>query len=171
MPLFWEYPLLPHDFPYYWFILDPKSKQNKVKVTNVKKLPKIKIFEFCKKLDKMLDKMCEYETGLVSIVEDTEWTRFHPQTDGQMERLTDGWMDRRTAWNQHNPFQLQWSRGMINHVATEKNVRNVLMNQENIIKQTVHTNVSWIRAMKLIISVNLCASCITAGRVYNWMKN
>ena len=23
MPAFWEYPPLPHDYPYYWFILDP----------------------------------------------------------------------------------------------------------------------------------------------------
>ena len=40
MPAFWGYPALPHDCPYYWFILDPKSKENKVKVTNLKNLPK-----------------------------------------------------------------------------------------------------------------------------------
>ena len=33
---------------YYWFILDPKSKQDKVKVTNLKNLPKLQIFEFLK---------------------------------------------------------------------------------------------------------------------------
>ena len=27
---------LPHDYPYYWVILDPKSKEDKVKVTNSK---------------------------------------------------------------------------------------------------------------------------------------
>ena len=43
MPAFWDYPLPPHDYPYYWFILDLKSKHNKVKVTNAKNLPKFQI--------------------------------------------------------------------------------------------------------------------------------
>ena len=47
MPAFWGYPPPPHDYPYYWFILDSKSKQDKV--TNLKNLPKIQILEFCKK--------------------------------------------------------------------------------------------------------------------------
>ena len=33
----------PHDCPYYWVILDPKSKEDKVKVTNLKNSPKISI--------------------------------------------------------------------------------------------------------------------------------
>ena len=33
----------PHDYPYYWVILDPKSKENKVKVINLKNLPKFQI--------------------------------------------------------------------------------------------------------------------------------
>ena len=32
------------------FILDPKSKQDKVKVTNLKNFPKLQIFKFCKNL-------------------------------------------------------------------------------------------------------------------------
>ena len=36
--------------------------------------------------------MCKYEMDLASFVEDTERTRFCPQTD----RWTDGWTDRRT---------------------------------------------------------------------------
>ena len=48
MPAFWGYPLLPHDYPYYWFILDPKSKQDKVNVTNLKNLPKVQIFKYQK---------------------------------------------------------------------------------------------------------------------------
>ena len=40
----------PHDYPYYWFISDPKSKQDKVKVTNLKNSSKIQILEFCKKI-------------------------------------------------------------------------------------------------------------------------
>ena len=38
---------------------------------------------------KLFDKMCKYEMDTVSIVEDTEWTRFCPQTNGQMDRRTD----------------------------------------------------------------------------------
>ena len=40
--------LSPHDFPLYWVILDPKSKEDKVKITNLKNLQKIKILEFIK---------------------------------------------------------------------------------------------------------------------------
>ena len=37
-PVFWGYPLLPLDYLYNWFTLDSKSKQQKVKVTNLKTL-------------------------------------------------------------------------------------------------------------------------------------
>ena len=36
----------PHDYPYHWVILDPKSKEDKVKVTNLKKSPKFQTFNF-----------------------------------------------------------------------------------------------------------------------------
>ena len=39
---------------------------------------------------KLLDNMCKHEMDLASIVEDTEWTRLCPQTDGQTERQMDG---------------------------------------------------------------------------------
>ena len=45
-PAFWGYPPPPHDYPYHWVILDPKSKDDKVKVTNFKNSPKFQIFEF-----------------------------------------------------------------------------------------------------------------------------
>ena len=45
-PAFWGYPPPPHDYPYHWVILDPKSKEDKVKVTNLKNLAKFQIFEF-----------------------------------------------------------------------------------------------------------------------------
>ena len=45
-PAFWGYPPPPHDYPYHWVILDPKSKDDKVKVTNLKNSPKFQIFEF-----------------------------------------------------------------------------------------------------------------------------
>ena len=60
MPAFWGYPLLPHDYPCYCpvhigskacnihhFILDPKSKQDKI--TKFKNLPKLQILEFWNK--------------------------------------------------------------------------------------------------------------------------
>ena len=39
-PVFWGYPPPPHDYPYHWVILDFKSKEDKVKVTNLKNSPK-----------------------------------------------------------------------------------------------------------------------------------
>ena len=38
---------------------------------------------------KLVDKMCKYEMDSAGIVEVTEWTRFCPQMDGQMDRRTD----------------------------------------------------------------------------------
>ena len=107
-PAFWGYPPPPHDYPYHRVILNPKSKEDKVKVTNLKNSPKFQIYEFWKKalqathFLKLLDKMCKYEMDPMSIVEDTEWTRFCPQTD----RRTDGQGDTSIP-----PFQLRWSGG------------------------------------------------------------
>ena len=48
-PAFWGYPLPPHDYPYCWVILDPKSEEDKVKVTNLKISPKFQILKFWNK--------------------------------------------------------------------------------------------------------------------------
>ena len=48
-PAFWGYPPPPHDYPFYWVILDPKSEEDKVKVTNLKSSPKFQNFEFWNK--------------------------------------------------------------------------------------------------------------------------
>ena len=45
---------------------------------------------------KLLDKMCKYEMDPMSIVEDTERTRFCPQTDRQTDGRTDGQTDGQT---------------------------------------------------------------------------
>ena len=69
-PAFWGYPRRPmitHTTEQ--FILDPKSKQDKAKVTHLK--------------------------NLASIIEDTERTRFYPQTDRRTNKWTDGRTDRR----------------------------------------------------------------------------
>ena len=55
-------------------------------------------------LFKVLDKMCIYEMDPLSIVEDTEQTRFCAQTD----RWTDGQGETSIP-----PFQLPWSGGII----------------------------------------------------------
>ena len=48
---------------------------------------------------KLLDKICKYEMDPTSIVEDTERTRFCPQTERRTDGRTDGQTD----------FQLRWS--------------------------------------------------------------
>ena len=64
-PAFWGYPPLPLDYPYYWFILDPKSKQDKAKATNLPKLDFFLNFEkttlHTTHILKLFDKMCEYD--------------------------------------------------------------------------------------------------------------
>ena len=45
-PAFWGYTPPPSDYPYHWVILHPKSKEDKVKVTNQKNSPKFQIFNF-----------------------------------------------------------------------------------------------------------------------------
>ena len=93
-PAFWGYPPPPHDYPFHWVILDPKSKEDKVKVTNLKnKISNILILKqalHATHLHKLLDKMCKYEMDPMSIVEDTERTRFCPQ----MDRWTNGQTDK-----------------------------------------------------------------------------
>ena len=90
MPALWKYPLPPHDYPYYWFILDPKSKQDKVKVMNLKILRKIQILEFCKNplhmthFMKLLD-MIYMKWIQHVLLEDTEQTQFHLQMDRQKD--------------------------------------------------------------------------------------
>ena len=92
MPVFWGCPLPPHDYPYYWVILNPKSKEDKVKVIDLKECAKILNFLIltqslhATRLLKLLDKMCKYEMELTCIVEDTERTRFCPQTDRRTDR-------------------------------------------------------------------------------------
>ena len=46
MPAFWEYPQQTNDYPYYWFILDPKSKQDKIKFKKIAE--KFTFFNFSK---------------------------------------------------------------------------------------------------------------------------
>ena len=109
MSAFWGYSLQPHDYPYCWFILGPKSKQDKVKVTILKNLPKLPIFHLkttlhMTRLLKFLDKMCKSEMDLASVVEDTEGTWFCPHKDRRTER--------QTRWNQYTPLSTSLKQGL-----------------------------------------------------------
>ena len=104
-PAFWGYPLPPHDYPYHWVILDLKSKENKVKVTNLKNSPKFQIFEFwnghymrhtfwsclirCANMKWIWWVFLKIQSGHDSV---------HRQTDGQGDTSIP-------------PFQLHWSGG------------------------------------------------------------
>ena len=70
-PAFWGYPPPPHDYPYHWVILDPKSKEDKVKLTNLKNSPKFPD-EYCRR----------YRADTIL------------STDGQTDRRADGQMDK-----------------------------------------------------------------------------
>ena len=104
MPAFWGYPPPPHDYPHYWGILDPKSKYDKVKVTNLKNLPKFQIIVFWKKQHTWHTFWsclirCANMKRIQQVFLDREQTRFCPQRDRQTDRQT----DRRTRWNQFTP--------------------------------------------------------------------
>ena len=59
---------------------------------------------------KLLDKMCKYERNPMGIVEETERTRFCPQTDRRTDWQTNGRTDGQ-AETSIPPFQLRWSGG------------------------------------------------------------
>ena len=114
-PAFWGYPPPPHDYPYHWVILDPKSKEDKVKVTNLKNSPKFQIFEFW-------NGHYTRHTFLSCLIRcaNMKWIRWvflkiqsghdsvHRRTDGQ----TDGQTDGRTRWYQYTPLSTSLKRGV-----------------------------------------------------------
>ena len=86
MPAFWDTPAAP------WLPIltsDFKSKQDKVKVTNFKKLPKYQILKFqhATHLLKFLDKMCEYKMDPTRTVGATERTQDAGRRDGWTDRV------------------------------------------------------------------------------------
>ena len=100
MPAFWGYPLPPHDYPYYWFILDPNSKQDKVKCTNLKNLPKLPILAFWKNLNAWHTFWsCLIRCLNMKWIWQVLWKiqrghdSVHRRTDRQMDRRTDGQRD------------------------------------------------------------------------------
>ena len=97
-PAFWGYPPPPHDYPYHWVILDPKSKEDKVKVTNLKKSPKFQFWNGhytrhtfwsclirCANMKWIRWVFLKIQSGHDSV---------HRQTDGRTDRRTDGQTDK-----------------------------------------------------------------------------
>ena len=122
-PAFWGYPPLPNDYPYHWVILDPKSKEDKVKVTNFKNSPKFQFFKFwngyytrhtfwsclirCANMKWIRWVLLKIQSGHDSV---------HRRTDGRMDGRTDGQGDTSIP-----PFQLRWSGGIINSTWVHRN--------------------------------------------------
>ena len=108
-PAFWGYPPPPHDYPYHWVILNPKSKEDKVKVSNLKNSLKFQIFEFwnghstrhtfwsclirCANMKWIRWVFLKIQSGHDSV---------HRRTDGQGDTSIP-------------PYQLSWSGGYNNH--------------------------------------------------------
>ena len=65
---------------------------------------------------KLLDKMCKYEIDPANIVEDTEWTRFCPQTNRQTDRQTDRHTDRWTRKPVYPPSNFVEAGGIKIHI-------------------------------------------------------
>ena len=92
-PAFWGYPPPPppppppHDYPFYWVILDPKSKEDKVKVTDLKNSP---TFQF---RNKHYTQHTFCWSCLIRCA-NMKWIR----------RVLLKQTDRRTRWNQYTPL-------------------------------------------------------------------
>ena len=108
-PAFWGYPPPPHDYPYHWVILDPKSKEDKVKVTNLKNSPKFQNFKFLNghytqhTFSSCLIRCANMKwIGWVLLKIQSGQDSVHRRTDGR----TDGQGDTSIP-----PYQLRWSGG------------------------------------------------------------
>ena len=102
-PAFLGYPPPPHDYPFVWVILDPKSKEDKVKVTNFTNVPKIQIFKFRNKLYTWHT----FWSGLIRCanMKWIQWVLLKIQSwQNSVHRRTEGQTDRRTRWNQYTPL-------------------------------------------------------------------
>ena len=102
-PAFWGYPPPPHDYPYHWVILDPKSKEDKVKVTNFKNSPKFQIFEFWNG-----HYMRHTFWSCLIRCANMKWIRW------VLLKIQSGHdsVHRRTRWNQYTPLSTWLKRGV-----------------------------------------------------------
>ena len=110
-PAFWGYPPPPHDYPFYWVILDPKSKEDKVKFTNSKNSPKFQIFE-------IWNKHYTEHTFWSSLIRCANmiWVWLVmlkiQSRHGSVHRRTDRRTDKRTRWNQYTPLSTSLKLGV-----------------------------------------------------------
>ena len=106
-PAFWGYPPPPHDYPYHGVILDPKSKEDKVKVTNLKNSPKFQIFEFCNG-----HYMQHTFWSCLIRCANMKWIRWVllkiQSRHNSVHRRTDGQTDRQTRIPVYPPFNFVW---------------------------------------------------------------
>ena len=110
-PAFWGYPAPPHDYPYHWAILDPKSKDDKVKVTNFKNSPKFQFFEFWNgHYTRHTFWSCLIRCANMKWI---RWVLLKIQSGhDSVHRQTDGRTDRRTRWYQYTPLSTSLKRGV-----------------------------------------------------------
>ena len=115
-PAFWGYappppPPPPHDYLYYWVILNPKSREDKVKVTNFKNLLKFQIFKFWnKRYTRHTFSSCLIRCANMKWI---QWVLLKIQSGhNSVHRRTDGQTDRRTRWNQYTPLSTSLKRGV-----------------------------------------------------------
>ena len=102
-------PPLPNDYPYHWVILDPKSKEDKVKVTNLKNSPKFQIFKFWNgHYTRHTFWSCLIRCANMKWI---RWVLLKIQSGhDSVHRWTDGQGDTSIP-----PFQLRWSGGIKTH--------------------------------------------------------
>ena len=116
--------------PYYRFILDPKSKQDKLKVTYLKNLPKLQIFKFWKKNYKWHTFWsCLIRWVLLKIQSGQD--SVHRWTDRRMDRWTlDRWIKVKPVYP--SPFQLRWNGGY-NKIDLKKKTISFTIKHDNTI--------------------------------------
>ena len=109
-PTFWRLPLATSWLPILLSYIGSQVKRRQSQSYKLKEFVKISNFWILKQalhatyLLNFLDEMCKYEMDPTSIVEDTERTRFCPQTDRRTNR--------RTRWNQYTPLSTSLKQGV-----------------------------------------------------------
>ena len=95
-------PAAPHDYPCHWVILDPKSKEDEVTVTNWKNSPKYKIFEFWKE-------HYTWHTFISCLIRcaNMKWIRWVLLKIQSRHNS----VHRRTRWYQYTPLSTSLKRG------------------------------------------------------------
>ena len=114
-PAFWGYPPPPPPPPWLHILsIHIGYKQDKVKVTGLRNLPKVQMFEFRKKRYRQHT----FFSWLIKYV-NIKWIsgeycwRYRAGIVLSTDGLTDRWTDWQTGWNQYNPHQFCWSGGII----------------------------------------------------------